>query len=141
MRREELDLDDGLLCLSINGKSEIIFNPTDYGFIERLVDAFEQASELQSELERKVKSSEPRAVFDIARDFDGRMRQLVDAVAGAGTCDAQFGAMNVYAYADGLPVWCNLLFAILDRCESDVVTQQKQMHPRLEKYAAKYKKK
>ena len=29
MRREELELDDGLLCLSINGKSEIIFNPTD----------------------------------------------------------------------------------------------------------------
>ena len=140
MKREELTVEDGLVCLSINGKSETIFNPTDFGFIERLFRVFDTLDARQADMEAKIKGAEPRKIFEIARSADSEMRELVDSVMGAGTCAAQFGDMNVYAYAEGLPVWANLLFAVMDRCEGEMVTQQKLTRPRLEKYTAKYHK-
>lgn len=145
MRREELELDDGLLCLSINGKSETIFNPTDAGFIEKLFHVFETLDAKQNALETRIKAAQQneqhRELFKIVREADAEMRKLVDDVMGAGTCDAQFGAVNVYAYAGGLPLWANLLLAVLDRCEAEMVQQQKAMHARLTKYTEKYQKK
>ena len=140
MKREELTVDDGKICLSINGKSETVFNPTDFGFIERLFKVFDTLDAKQADMEAKIKGAEPRAVFEIARSADADMRELVDGVMGAGTCDAQFGDMNVYAYAEGFPVWANLLLAVMDRCEGEMVTQQKLTRPRLEKYTKKYQK-
>lgn len=141
MKREELQVDDGLLCLSINGKYEAVFNPTDVGFVERIFTVFDALDQRQGELEKRINSAESREIFGIAREVDAEMRQQVDGVIGAGACAALFGDMNVYAYADGLPVWANLLLAVLDRCETELVTQQKQTNPRLEKYTAKYRKK
>lgn len=143
MRREELTIDDGLVCLSINGKSETVFNPTDFGFIEKLFSVFDVLQSKQEALEAQVKAATetPREVFRIAREADEEMRDLVDSVMGAGTCRAQFGDMNVYASAEGLPVWMNLLFAVMDRCEAEMTTQQKLMRPKLEKYLSKYGKK
>ena len=105
MKREDLELDDGLLCLSINGKSETVFNPTDIGFIEKIYKVFDSLTEKQDAMEARVKSAAPREIFDVARKADAEMREMVDGVMGAGTCAAQFGEMNVYAYAQGLPVW------------------------------------
>ena len=91
--------------------------------------------------EAKKKNAAPREIVDIARAADAEMRELVDGVMGAGTCDAQFCDMSVFAMAEGLPVWANLLFAIIDRCEAEAVEQQKLSRPRLAKYTAKYGKK
>lgn len=140
MRREELELDDGLLCLSINGKSETVFNPTDIGFIERVYRVFEQLDGIQTDLEKRIRASERDQIFAIAREADEQMRELVDGVMGAGTCAAQFGDVNVYARAGGLPLWTNLLFAVLDRCEAEVGAQEAAMSPRLEQYAKKWAK-
>ena len=141
MKREELELDDGLLCLSINGKSETVFNPTDIGFIEKIYKVFDSLTEKQDTMEARVKSAAPREIFDVARKADAEMREMVDGVMGAGTCESQFGDMNVFAYAQGLPVWANLLFAVMDRCELELSAQQKLTTPRMEKYTAKYRKK
>ena len=141
MKREELTLDDGLLCLFVNGKSETVFNPTDFGFIERLFHVFDTLEAKQTKLEAQIKSAAPRDIFKIARDADQEMRELVDGVMGAETCAKQFGDVNVYAYADGLPLWANLLLAVMDRCDAEFVTQQKLTNPRLEAYTKKYRKK
>ena len=140
MRREELTLDDGLICLSINGKSETIFNPTDIGFVEKVFNCIEAMDGKQEYFEKRMRNAEPHEVFQIAREADAEMRELLDGVMGAGTCAAQFGNVSVYAYADGLPLWANMLFAIVDRCEGDIVKQQKLTHSRLEKYTSKYHK-
>lgn len=141
MKREELTLDDGLLCLAVNGKCEIIFNPTDFGFIERVFGIFDALDAKQGDMERRIKSAEPREIFEIAHQADSEMRELLDGLLGAGVCAALFGDVNVYAYADGLPLWCNLLFAVTDRCETELVDQQKQTNPRLAKYTQKYQRK
>lgn len=54
---------------------------------------------------------------------------------------AVFGTMNVYALADGLPVWCNLMLAIIDEMDSSFAREKKASNPRVQKYLAKYKRK
>ena len=141
MKREELTLDDGLLCLSINGIFETIFNPSDFAFIGKIADVFDTLDARQGEMEAKVKAAEAREIFSIVRDADGEMRGMLDGILGDGACLAIFGDMNVYSYVDGLPAWSNLLLAILDRCEADLVANEKRTNPRLQKYADKYGKK
>ena len=46
--------------------------------------------------------------------------------------------MNVYAMADGLPVWCNLMLAVMDEIDTSFAREQKRMNPRIAKYTAKY---
>ena len=69
------------------------------------------------------------------------MRTAIDKLLGEDVCAKAFGRMNVYAYADGLPVWANFMFALLDECDTAFVREQKATNPRLKKYLDKYKKK
>jgi hypothetical protein len=68
------------------------------------------------------------------------MRQMIDEALGAPVCDAVFGGMNVYAMADGLPAWCNLMLAIMDEIDTGFTREQKLTNPRVSKYTAKYQK-
>ena len=54
--------------------------------------------------------------------------------------DVLFGGMNVYALANGLPVWCNLMLAVMDEIDSSFAREQKATNPKLQKYLNKYQK-
>lgn len=105
----------------------------------RIFDALDRKQEdYQAEIDRL---SDNREVFEIARARDAEMRAMVDEALGAPVCDAVFGGMNVYAVADGLPVWCNLMLAIFDLIDTTFVAEQKKTNPRIAKYTAKYQRK
>ena len=63
---------------------------------------------------------------------------MIDDVFSQPVCAALFGGMNVYAFADGQPVWCNLLLALMDEMDAALVREQKASNPRLKKYLDKY---
>ena len=67
------------------------------------------------------------------------MREILDNALGAGTCNRVFGSMNTYAMADGLPVWVNLMLAIIDEIDTSFAAEQKKTNPRITKYTNKYK--
>lgn len=46
----------------------------------------------------------------------------------------------MYALAEGLPLWANLLFAIMDEMDETVMREKKAMNPRIAKYTKKYHK-
>ena len=87
------------------------------------------------------KMADKRKVFDYARERDTEMRGMIDEVFGAPVSDALFGGMNVYAMAGGLPVWCNLMLAVMDEIDTTFAREQKATNPRIAKYTAKYRKK
>lgn len=45
-----------------------------------------------------------------------------------------------YAIANGLPVWCNLMMAVMDEIDTTFTREQKLTNPRISKYTAKYQK-
>lgn len=138
---KELNFDSGLVTYSLNGKCEVSFNPTDSNFVERLYSAFEELDKKQEGYKAQVeKMANKREIFDFARERDTEMRGIIDGVFEASVSEAVFGGMNVYAVANGLPVWCNLMLAVMDEIDTTFAREQKATNPRLQKYLAKYQK-
>lgn len=135
----ELQINTGVESYQINGQFAVTFNPTDSAFVERLFSTFDGLDSKQESYKAEVaKIGDRREIFDVARKRDEEMREMIDAVLGAGCCDAVFGEMNVYALADGLPVWANLLLAVIDEIDTTFAREQKATNPRLDKYLKKY---
>lgn len=137
----QLNFNLGLVTYTINGACEVTFNPTDINFIERLYTKFEELDKKQSEFEReKTKITEPLAMFEFARKRDTEMRAIIDSIFGVPVSDAIFGTLNVYAYADGFPLWANFLTMIVDAMDTGLANEKKASSPRMEKYLKKYSK-
>lgn len=138
---KELNFESGLVSYSLNGKCEVSFNPTDSNFAERIFSAFEDLDKKQESYKAKVeKMANKLEIFDFARERDAEMRDVIDGIFEAPVSEAVFGNMNVYALAGGLPVWSNLLLAIMDEIDTTFAREQKATNPRLAKYTAKYQK-
>ena len=138
---KELQISTGLVTYTLNGNAQVTFNPTDAAFVERLFNAFQELDQKQEAYKAEVeKASGKREIFDIARRRDGEMRATLDEVLGQPVCDTLFGSMNVYAMSEGLPVWCNLMLAIMDEIDTTFAREQKATNPQLQKYLNKYHK-
>ena len=137
----ELQFSTGLVSYSLNGQCEVAFNPTDSAFVEKLFDTFSVLDKKQEDYRKEIeKTSDRMEIFEIARARDAEMREMIDGVFGTPVCQALFGGMNVYALADGLPVWANLLLAVMDEIDTGFAREQKLTNPRIAKYTAKYQK-
>lgn len=136
---KELNINTGITTYSINGKSETAFNPTDSNFVEGLFVAFNELDKKQEAYREEVsKLTDKREIFRVARERDREMREILDNALGADTCNRVFGSMNTYAMADGLPVWANLMLAIIDEIDTAFAAEQKKTNPRIAKYTSKY---
>ena len=142
MEQKNLTVDVGLKEYDINGACLIRFNPTDINWIERLYAIFEQLSERQERWEAATKAqNSARELFKTARELDKEMRELIDGELGQPVCESVFGASNIYALADGLPLWANLLLALLDETETGFAGAEKIGNRRMDAYLKKYKQK
>lgn len=141
---DRLVIDSGVVARTLattDGRECVIsFNPTDAQFVERLFDAFDTLDKRQEAYKREVQTNaDKREVFDVARRMDGEMREVISGVfGGVDVCAALFGGMNVYALADGLPVWANLMLAVMDEVDTSFAREQKLTNPRIAKYTKKY---
>lgn len=139
---ETINVDVGLKSYNLNGICEVSFNPTDSAFVEKLFAVFDDLDRTQEEYQAKVNgTSTARELFDATRELDGEMREKVNSIFDKDVCTPLFGGMNVYAFADGFPVWANLLLAVMDVIDSDILAERKKSDARIAKYTAKYHKK
>ena len=141
MESKALQFDTGVVDYNINDVVHISFNPTDTAFVEGLFKTFDALDAKQEAYRAEAEKAEKREIFAIARRWDAEMREMLDETLGAPVCDALFGDMNVYAMASGLPVWANLLLAIMDEVDTVFAREQKMTDARVRKYSEKYKRK
>ena len=136
----DIRFDTGLKTFSLNGAIEVCFNPTDVEFAQKVYDTFDSLDKKQEYYKEEVKKiAGTTKVFDFARERDAEMRTMIDGVFGCPVCDAVFGKMNVYALADGLPVWCNLMLAVIDEVSGGLSEADEQQKKRMAEYTKKYK--
>lgn len=137
---KELRFESGVETYRLNDRFTLCFNPTDSAFTERLFSAFDNLDEKQAAYQAEADAlSDGKELFALARRRDAEMRALLDGALGEGCCEAVFGGMNVYALAGGLPVWANLLLAVIDEMDTAFAREQKATNPRLEVYLKKYR--
>lgn len=138
---KNLDFSTGVVEYIVNGGTTIRFNPADSAFVGRLHQAFEGLDKKQEGYLAEIDAMQDnRQIFQFAQERDKEMRAVIDSVFEAPVSDSIFGSLNVYALADGLPLWCNFLLAVMDEVDENVSKQQKLTSPRVERYTAKYRK-
>lgn len=139
---KELNFETGLVEYKINGNVTVCFNPTDSNFVKRLFDAYETLDSKQEFYKKRVDTmADRKQVFVFAKEQDEEMRGIIDDLFQSPVSEALFGGMNVYAMADGLPIWCNLMFAVMDEIDTGFAREQKATNPRLEIYRKRWEKK
>ena len=84
--------------------------------------------------------TDPAEAFSLARRRDEEMQKVLDGLFNAPVCEAVFGTMSLCAFANGFPVWLNLMLSILEEMEANAGDIEKQADPRIAKYKAKYAK-
>lgn len=137
----ELKFDSGVKEYTVNGKRVVSFNPTDVHFARKVYRVFEQMDEKQGEYESAAKNTDNvGAFFAVYERIDTEIRAMLDETLGEGVSDAVFGATSVMALSGGLPLWANLLLAIMDEMDESVSREIKLSDERLAKYAKKYQK-
>lgn len=142
-----LSISTGLKSYDItdeNGETKctVRFNPTDPGFAQQLYDAFSNLDKQDEQYHQRIAEEKDAAkIFEVAREMDAEMRQTIDGLFEPGTCQAIFGNISVYAWADGLPLWANFLLSIMDEMDDALAREKKASDPRLQKYMKKYGKK
>lgn len=137
----ELNFDDGLVTYTVNGKCQVSFNPTDSNFVEKLYLAFEDLDKKQDGYKAQIeKMGDKKQIFAFARERDREMRDIINSVFDAPIADDLFVDRNVYALAEGVPVWCNFMLAIMDEIDSTFSREQKFTNPRIKKYIDKVQK-
>lgn len=141
MESKSIQLDLGIVTYKLNDACEISFNPTDAAYVERIYNTFEELDKKQEQYRAEAAKAEKREIFELARKRDAEMREMVNTALGADVCEPLFGGMNIYAMSGGLPLWANLLLAIMDEIDTTFAREQKLTNPRIRKYSEKYKKK
>lgn len=131
-----ITLDTGVRDYEINGY-QAKFNPTDESFIARVEEAFESLDGLQDHI-KEVEG------FGSFVGLDAQMRVTIDGVLGEGAADAIFPGVNCYSLSGGLPLWLNLMYALVDEiseaCEAEFGKTDERVKHYNDKYAAMMKK-
>lgn len=133
-----MKINSGFETFIINGTTEVIINPTDINFIEKLYCAFEDSDKQAEEYEAKIDKANGREKFALARELDSKIRELINAIFEQDICAALFGNTHVCALSDGVPLWANLLFGFMDVVNDNTTEELKKTSSRITQYANKY---
>lgn len=136
-----IQFDTGAVDYTINDSVTVRFNPTDLSFVERVFHLFDRMDEEQEAYNTAITDAKTDAdVFVVYRRMEAEMRGMIDDAFGAEVCGDIFGGMSVFALADGLPLWANLMLAVIDEMDTAFARERKAANPRIKKYTAKYQK-
>lgn len=138
----ELNISGGLKSYTVKGEGgqcEIRFNPTDDGFLQEMYATIEKLEDITDKKRKEWENTnDPKAVFDIMSQFDREVRTEVDRLFGAPISQAVCGNVRICAHSDGLPIWMNLILAVIDEMDASVRASHDRGRQRLNKYMAKY---
>lgn len=137
----QFEFETGVKTYDLNKKVTVDFNPADTEFAKAIFDAFDEMDKLQEGMRAEVeKCPVTKEVFEIYRKYDKQMREKIDGIFGKPICEPLFGKMSLFAIADGLPVWANLMLAVMNEIETTLDAARKASEERIKKYTNKYKK-
>lgn len=138
---EKLEILTGLKTFNVNDSCEITFNPADVAFLEVIGNTMDAIETKWHQYNANAKVMEPKEIFATARTLDSEIREEINSIFGVPVCDMVFGKTSMLALAGGLPLFMNLMLAIIDVMDVSITEEEKQSNPRLQHYINKYKNK
>ena len=134
-----LNYSSGIKTFEVDGGT-ISFSPTDTKFAERLYTTFDRLAKMQEDGEKKNAELEGdgEALFNAIHAKESEMQSAIDSVFGEGASKKIFPEVGLYAVADGMPVWANFLFAVMEVVEDAMGDEHKKSESRMELIKKKY---
>lgn len=135
-----LNFDDGVQEYDLNGKCTIRINPTDFAFVDKMFQTFTVMEKKDENWREKLsKTSKTEEILSIYREGSEMIRDAIDGILGDGVCKAVFGDVNALSFgANGIPIWMNLILAVMDTMDTAYAKAQKAANPAINKYLQKY---
>ncbi|MBR2680490.1 MAG: hypothetical protein IKE23_07020 [Exiguobacterium sp.] len=130
----EIKVNTGLITYNLGGKVEVAFNPTDMSFGDRLYKAIGTLCALQEK--PLTENTEDLLADMLARDKEARA--VLDGLFEKEVCKPLYDTISVFALADGLPLWANLLLAIMGQMQEGSSKRMKEAEARIKKYTKDY---
>lgn len=138
---KEIKIDTGLVTYNLNDVVQVTFNPTDIVFGEKLFNIFDQLDAKQKEYLDNINSKKDnRELFEYGRLLDKEMRDHINSLFDMDIVTPLIGDISVYALADGMPIWANILTALVDEMDSAATKNNELSKKRIAKYTKKYTK-
>ncbi len=139
---KNINLETGMVEYLLGGKVSVRFNPTDLNYMERVYAAFDELGRIQTRFQKDMEAlEEEKEIFALAKETDGKIREVLNALFEKEVCEPLFGNMNLFAYSGGMPVWVNLMLAVSDVMNTAMQAEADARDKRIEKYVDKYQKK
>lgn len=137
----EINISTGIISVSVNGKREIKFNPTDSGFIDTLCAMIEKVEAITKKCDAKIKDSKDSGKhLDFYRARDKQMVEAIDSVFGDGFWNDSFDYVRPIAFnGDGLMLIEDFAYSLLDLMDENVVANTEKHNAKIEAYTEKYK--
>jgi len=136
---KELNIDTGLVTYNLNDAVQVTFNPTDLVFGEKLFNIFDQLDAKQNEYLENIKAKKDnRELFEYGRQLDKEMRDYLFTLFDMDIVTPLIGDISVYALADGMPIWANILTTLVDEMDSATTKNNELSKKRIAKYTKKY---
>ena len=121
---KNISLETGKVEYLLGGKVSVRFNPTDLNYMERVYAAFDELSRIQTRFQTDLEAlEEEKEIFALAKETDGKIREVLNALFEKEVCEPLFGNMNLFAYSGGMPVWVNLMLALSHRAEALILDE------------------
>lgn len=135
---EKLNVARGIKTYRIDDAGEIYFNPADGEFVYDLGKAVEQIQTFYEECENSCEGLEDVEKFMKCRERNKKIVGALNTAFGYDVCSIVFKGVSAAAEADGLPVWCNFVIAVLDEVEKHQET--KEIPAKAQAFLKKYQK-
>ncbi len=136
----DIRFDTGVQSFQINGGVNVEFNPTDSEFAKKLFSLFEELEARQHEYAKRAENeADPKKILDLADQFDKEIREKIDGIFDKPICTEVFRT-NVMALANGLPVWANLMLAVIDEMDAGFDLEKTRLSPRVKQYTDRWAK-
>lgn len=127
------------------GKVKVMFNPADLNLATRAANMLFEIQDIcekyQGEIDALDAGNREDAIKaeSIGHNADLEIREKINSLFDTDVCTPNIGNCSITAPAGGLPIWQNMLLALLESFEAKVVEEQRKTNPRLEAYIKKYK--
>lgn len=140
---QNLNFDDGFMSFTLNNDPNkvIRFNPTDFGIIQRIKDAYDmidkasegaEGIELNSDGTAKDKLDESSQVIAM---YDKSVRNAIDGIFNSDICDIAFGKQSALSLVGGGKfLWESFLECICKIIEKEAGTKIEASRKRINKY-------
>ena len=132
----DIQVSTGTREFNLGGKVIIYFNPTDVTFLDRMRNTFAEMQKQQEEIANEISNADD--VFEACKRIDADMREKLNSIFAKDIVTPLIGDMNVYALADGLPIWANILTAIMKTIEDCVEEERSKSEAKIKEYTEKY---